>query len=91
MTTQNKELFKQFVEFCDNQPKYKDINHMLWSTCAVGEFLSSTGIELADHANTSNTPVIMWVLGNGSLFSLINTRSSPERYGDFTLFLKEYL
>jgi hypothetical protein len=27
MTTQNKELFQKFVEFCDKQPKDVEIDH----------------------------------------------------------------
>ena len=45
---QDNQLFKEFVEFCDNQPKDKRINHQYWSTCAVGEFASSIGKPLRD-------------------------------------------
>ncbi len=42
---QDKALFQEFVNFCDNQPKDKEIDHSSWESCAVGEFaLSKFGV-----------------------------------------------
>lgn len=41
MSVQNKELFQKFVEFCDAQPKDREIDNNSWDFCAVGKFRSS--------------------------------------------------
>lgn len=41
---QDKQLFKEFVEFCESQDDYKLINHSTWKTCAVGEFALTKGV-----------------------------------------------
>lgn len=48
MTEQNKELFIEFVNFCESQPEDKVIDHTYWSTCAVGEFAKHKGIHIRD-------------------------------------------
>lgn len=47
MSVQNKELFQKFVEFCDAQPKDKEINHESWESCAVGDWVRFDGISLS--------------------------------------------
>ena len=89
---QDKELFKQFVEFCDNQPKGKVINHDWWCTCAVGEFLKSIGIKVYSGTTSLNTPEIRKILGDNSpLWKALEARFCPDNYGEFTEFLKQYL
>lgn len=45
---QNKELFKEFVAFCQAQPADKSIDNDSWESCAVGEFALTKGVNVAD-------------------------------------------
>lgn len=60
---QDKELFKEFVTFCQAQPEDKFIDHSDWSTCAMGEFAGSKNISLTnitdifDEVNGSETEI----------------------------------
>jgi hypothetical protein len=90
---QDKALFEEFIRFCDSQPKDKEINHDLWCTCAVGEFLISKGIEMGEGSYTYNTPEISLTIGasNDGLWGRLDCRDCPNTYGEFTEFLKSYL
>jgi hypothetical protein len=43
---QDKQLFKEFVAFCQSQPKDKPIDHSSWKTCAVGDFAATKGLSI---------------------------------------------
>lgn len=47
MLEQNKELFLEFVAFCESQPEDKEIDHNNWASCAVGQFAESKGLKVA--------------------------------------------
>lgn len=90
---QDKELFKEFLAFCENQPSDKKIDHKYWSTCAVGEFLTNRGVEMDRSSNTYNTPEITQLIGDqgNDLWQRLDCRSAPNNYGTFAVFLKQYL
>lgn len=94
----NKELFKEFVAFCEKQPEDKVINHRTWASCAVGDYARSLGADVPTYSqcrlDTHNCPVhnligidpgLELILGNPSAMGVPNT------YGEFTEFLKSYL
>lgn len=89
MSEQNKELFKEFIEFCESQPEEDQIDHSRWGNCAVGQFASSLGITdlggkfqdelLGEYAESELHRRLDYIPG------------LPETYGGFTQFLKRYL
>lgn len=78
---QDMELFKQFVEFCDRQPKDRVIDHSTWDTCAYGDFVSEAD-ELCYPYQLFGCDTLMDQVGNGNC---------PDTYGPFTEFLMQYL
>ena len=92
MTEQNKELFIEFVNFCESQPADKKINHDSWNSCAVGEFFGWNDwkdinfgkiVSLLGQEGYSEEPC--------TLYAFLNTKMCPNTYGEFTKFLKQYL
>jgi len=92
----DEKLFLEFISFCESQPEDKGINHSWWSTCAVGEFLSSTGVHMDRQSASWNTPEIEQLLGDSAsvLFKAVGGSwgNIPSKtYGEFTKFLKEHV
>lgn len=86
---QDKELFLQFIDFCDKQPKDKKIDHDSWSTCAIGEFHDYIGAD----CHIVDFPYKVLGLGDDEtdLVVLVGDGRCPEFYGEFTEFLREWL
>ena len=93
MSVQNKELFQKFVEFCDAQPKDKEIDHNgIFSDCAIGDYANSIGKNITKYPE--DIEFAKEVLGEDELYILVNCAfSSPElrTYGGYTDLLKTYL
>jgi len=95
----NKELFKEFVDYCDSKPKDEAINHDSWSSCAVGEFFKFKGISEV----YCGSPEITNLLGDHCFeddielnplayeISVANRFGRYKTYQDFTELLKKYL
>lgn len=91
---QDKELFKEFVSFCESRPADKKINHSSWRDCAVGEFADYLGVSVKSTSDCRT--FITKLLGEytddkGTLCGRISCAVCPDTYGEFTAFLKEYL
>lgn len=103
MTEQNKELFKEFVNFCDSQPKGKEIDHEYWNTCAVGEFARTKGLRVPKGfiEQGSKGKFVSFIEGlvgleydsieDSRLGYAIVGNKPHNTYGEFTQFLKQYL
>jgi hypothetical protein len=93
MTTQNKELFQKFVEFCDAQPKDVEINHKRYfSDCAIGDYAKSIGEDFSGYPRWSL--FAKEILGDGELYNIVDrafTFSELRTYGGYTALLKTYL
>lgn len=89
MTEQNKELFIEFVNFCESQPEDKYIDHSTWDSCAVGEFAEYKGIDISDGIDDSI--FASEIFGSSELRSRVGNGFCPSIYGEFTKFLKQYL
>ena len=93
MSVQNKELFQKFVEFCDAQPKDKEINHNgCFSDCAIGDYANFIGKDIIKYPE--DIEFAEQVLGDGELYCLVNNAFSyPElrTYGGYTTLLKTHL
>lgn len=48
----NKEIFDGFIEFINNQEASRPLNHDLWWTCAVGEYVREEALDI-DEFNLS--------------------------------------
>lgn len=51
---QDKVLFAEFIEFCDNKPRDQYIPHSSWKMCAVGQFALVKGLEFQRGVIPSN-------------------------------------
>lgn len=106
MAEQNKELFIEFVNYCESQPIEKRIDHSTWESCAVGEFARTKGILVgpvfvdSDDYNLTFKNFIRDLQGEeiNDTSKLVNPVSKylhrcnlPNNYGEFTKFLKQYL
>jgi hypothetical protein len=93
MSVQNKELFQKFVEFCDAQPKDKEIDHSWrFSECAIGDYANSVGMNITKYPE--DVEFAREVLGDGELYCLVNCaygEEDLETYGGYTDLLKTYL
>jgi len=92
----DEKLFQEFITFCEAQPEDMEIDHTYWCTCAVGEFLTSTGIHMDRQSASWNTPELEQLLGNSEsvLFKAVGAswgNIPPKTYGEFTQFLKQYI
>ena len=83
---QDIQLFKEFIQFCEEQPKDTTIDHSgSWSDCAVGKFFNWQDCD----EDTDKVQVLLgnyWL--NSSLANRIGNGECPSNYGDFTTFLK---
>lgn len=94
MTEQNKELFIEFVNFCESQPEDKAIGYS-WEKCAIGAFMEHKHIDPEEIGYSQYTDE---VLGPRSYENPLCTLRAdigdgihPDNYGEFTKFLKQYL
>jgi|GEM_PF-5303889 len=90
---QNKALFLEFIQFCDNKPKDEVINHEGWDDCAVGQFFNTKSVAFIGY---SQMPLVDTLLGSfkgskQSLHWLVGSGICPSTFGEFTEFLKSYL
>ena len=84
---QDIQLFKEFIQFCDKQPKDTAIDHSgSWCHCAVGEFFNWQEHDDEDAAEVQELLGSYWL--NSSLLNRIGNGECPSNYGDFTTFLK---
>lgn len=87
---QDKELFKEFVAFCESQPDIKRICHTSgWWDCAVGDFASHKGVT-DTYLGDKFVPELLGS-DNELYYTLDDPASCPTNYGDFTKLLKTYL
>jgi hypothetical protein len=103
----NEQLFNEFVQFCDSQPKDKVIDHSYWSSCAVGQFATSKGVSVPNGYILPSdcndfTGFVEQLFGepykdvgenesNQLTYKIVWTDGIPKSYGRFTEFLKKYL
>lgn len=86
----DKELFKEFVSFCDTQPTDKVLHHTSgWWDCAVGEFASHKGVT-DTYLSDSFVPKLLGS-DNELYYTLDDPARCPNNYGDFTKLLKTFL
>ena len=85
---QDKELFKEFVEFCERQPTNKGIDHSSWWSCAVGEFATHLGIT-DKYLSDRFTPKLLGF--NIELYEKLNEPDGLATYGEFTNYIKTFL
>ena len=94
MSVQNKELFQKFIEFCDAQPKDKEINHYTFYTCAVGDFARSINEDIETFSSQMSFAARVLDKGKGNLYKKINEAGCDNElatYGGYTTLLKTYL
>ncbi len=81
---QDIQLFKEFIQFCDKQPKDREINHGgSYCQCAVGDFYEEIRGDREEADESADL-----VLGYGELANAVGNSKCPSNYGDFTTFLK---
>ncbi len=84
----NKELFEEFIQFCNSQPRDEIINHWCWEECALGKFAKH---KQKDLDIKSMYDFSLEVLGDSYLRDYIDDIRCPlETYGEFTDYLNFY-
>lgn len=93
MPNENKPSYAGFLEFIENQPKERQIDHTrVWCNCAVGDYLTDIGAE-DDQAAAENFNDNHLVTNNGTFYFWLAEAKEHEEadtYGDVQVYLEQF-
>lgn len=82
----SKSTYKGFIEFINSQPKDTEVNHCMWHTCAVGDYLEHCGEGRKSKGLKSiyskAPPLWSKDYDENQIFHILNVSSAYSMFGD---------